>query len=402
MPSFRIFGWAIFLLAGSATARGDGMMTPKIVKLGKASALVASPKQEVLLIKDGNTVQVTLRTHFRAGPEELAWIIPVPSKPSNIVKGEDALFKQLDSAAAPHFWYRESGGGGFSLGCPAAAKKEANMRVVVEETGTAGIFDYTVLQATAVDALTKWLKEHEYVVPEGAEKVLQRYVDRGAHWLAIRLRPEKSREPTLAPHPICYTYEDTQLVYPLVISRLSADKLNEIVIYVLGAGRYVCDNWENATIAADTRHDIQFEADVKPSELKRDKRSPSGTNYEQLFAQLTERKGGHVFVTEFAHDLDTVGLRPLLKAITGKDPSPKESKVVYLSRLRAIIAPAAMDRDVARVPAKTDGWMLNGHRVSANNRGDTHGAMATGLAMTVLCYGFFLYRRSRSPQRKAG
>ena len=71
--------WAglLGILLGAHIGLGDGVMMPK--KIGRSTQMVASPKQEALLVTDGEMVKVILRTHFRAGPEELAWVVPVPA-----------------------------------------------------------------------------------------------------------------------------------------------------------------------------------------------------------------------------------------------------------------------------------------------------------------------------------
>jgi hypothetical protein len=374
------------------------MFAPTIKYVGTSHALVASPKQEVLLIREGNEVQVTLRTHFRAGPEELAWIVPVPARPTNIAKADDDVFVELESHTAPQFRYLEPSSG-FHIGCAGAQSEQVHTGVVVAETGSAGIFDYVVLEATDADRLTEWLEANEYVVPAGAESVFRRYVERHCWWLAIRLRAEHAEQPTLAPHPIRYSYESPELVFPLVISRLSADKLNEIVIYVLGARRYVCENWDNAAI--EDRTHPRFNNAIDPEALRLDEQSPSGTNYEELFARLTERRGGHVFFTEFASGLDDESLRPLLQKLHGKTDL-HDSRIVYLTRLRALVKPAAMDRDVTLVPAEGGHSTNRTHwvsgRASVRYMG---GAAVTILALGVLCNIYYLFRRSRAKSRNA-
>ena len=100
---------------------------------------------------------------------------------------------------------------------------------------------------------------------------------------------------------------------------------------------FFCANWTNLTIDHD--------------HIRTDAEAPSGTNYEQLLRSATVRSGGRLFVTEYAHTQSQYflegpdGLRTMLK---GKGSSGV-SGGSYITRLRAIITPTAMDRDVALV-----------------------------------------------------
>ena len=150
--------------------------------------MVPSPRQEALLIRDGNRIQVTLRTSFREGPKELAWIVPIPSKPEGIERADDAIFAKLEALTAPTFAQEEFvGSGGCNAGVKSASQTIRTGRVKVVETGKAGIYDYTVLTATGTIALGQWLHEHGYNVPVGSEPIFKQYVDQGWCWLAIRL-----------------------------------------------------------------------------------------------------------------------------------------------------------------------------------------------------------------------
>jgi len=362
-----------------------------VKEVGRAESVATSPKQEAVLIRDGHVIEVTLRTHYRSGPEELAWVVPVPAKPDSVEKADDKVFRQLESHTAPRFTLLQPTSG-CGIGCSAGPSLATPGQVVVAARGRAGIFDYTVLTATGVESLVSWLRERQFAVPKSAEAVFQRYVDMGWYWLAIRVRSEESDKPTLAMHPIRYTYHDSDLIYPLVISSVSADEENEIVLYVLATARHRCENWMNVTIPSD--------------DLQLDDEAPSGTNYETLVRETTRQNGGQVFVTEFANDTDTVGFRPLLEAIIGEDPmdyvdhfSPY-SQVVYLTRLRAVVAAEAMDRDVVLVPDQGgDVWSDFDLYFDAAGR-NTAGTVVTVLILAGPWLGLCLLRASQRRSRR--
>ena len=107
----------VFALVGRS-ALADGVMISR-VELGKAADVVSSPKQEAVLIPDGETVTVILRTHFERGPGEVAWLVPVPNEPTHIAQRSDDIFAELDAATTPRF-YTESYHGIHGFGCSVA------------------------------------------------------------------------------------------------------------------------------------------------------------------------------------------------------------------------------------------------------------------------------------------
>lgn len=347
-PALRIpvccFGpalFAVFSVLRCSTVYGDGAMFT-ITPVGHSAAMVESPRQEALVVLTGGTVQVTLRTSFRTGPKDLAWIIPVPHPPERVEVADDDLFNRLEKWTAPSFFVKRQVG--VHIGCGRSADSTQPIgRVVVTQTGKAGIFDYTVLTATGVDVLTRWLRQHNYSIPEGAEAVFKRYVDQRWCWLAVRLNVTAVDKSVLAPRPIRYTYHDNRCVYPLVISQLSAEDENEVVLYVLADSSYGCENWANCTM-----HD---------EDVMVDRRSPSGTNYEELFGELTVHAGGHLFVAESV--INARLFKPPQRTdffgrLFGKEMkefwSSEDSAAFYLTRLRAVVPRADLDRDVALTP----------------------------------------------------
>lgn len=375
------------LASGTAHALADGFFAPKIaaMRTSRAESIVASPKQEALIVCDADRIEVTLRTHFLAGPEELAWVVPVPKRPEKVEQADDAIFDLLQKETAPEFLVMQRSRG-FGFGCGGSVQQTGSTgRVTVLESGQAGIFDYTVLGATGADALAEWLDAHGYAVPPGAKDVFEHYVEDGWCWLAVRLSVEAARQSTLAPHPIRYVYRDARLVYPLVISRLSADAQTEVLLYVLAGGQHGCGNWKTVEIEG---------------ELAADPSSPSGTNYEKLFLETVRRHRGRAFVAEFAADLDTVGYRPLLSALKDQDVTAiPESKrrPCYLTRLRTVVPPEGMDRDVAILPMRTGEYdfILNTHTIIARAapREDFRGAAATVAGLALVLAGCAAVRR---------
>jgi hypothetical protein len=386
--------FVVFLLPGTLgivrchTVRADGVMLPRII--GASWQMVASPRQEALITCADGVVQVTLRTSFRAGPTDLAWVVPVPHVPDRVERADDEVFTDLAFLTMPVFYARPSGAG-VGCACDSSPPKEVG-RVAVAETGEAGIFDYTVLTASGTVVLAKWLKDHGYYVPDGAEDVFQRYVDRGWVWLAIRLNTQRCDKNTVAPHPIRYTYRDQECVYPLVISRLSADEDNEILLYVVSTQPYACENWRNGVIPRD--------------QLRVDRSSMSHTNYEDIFRSLTDQAGGHLFVTECLcrralEDLPDEDRRHYAESLGRgkKKSSENEGNDLFITRLRAVVSREAMDRDVVLVPREIGVYHPNvgiSNHFTLPREGNEALVVAIALFAGLLVSGaYLLHRRVR-------
>ena len=176
-PASRLVGSCTCSESISVSRRGswgvvawaDGMILrrERATEVGRAGVTVTSPRQEALLICTGDTIQVTLRTSFRAGRTDVAWIIPVPHPPDRVEEADDAVFARLDDLTAPRFY---SVTPAISIGCERNPHCPQEIgRIVVAQTGKAGIYDYT-MTATGVEALLNWLKEHSYHVPDGSKR----------------------------------------------------------------------------------------------------------------------------------------------------------------------------------------------------------------------------------------
>ena len=351
---------AVVLLA-TQRAWADGCFI-KTTDLGQSKSLVTSPKQEAILATDGQTVQVILRTHFNAGPKELGWVVPVPGVPDDVRKVDDAIFDRLEAMSVPSFTkceenLPEGDGEGPPFGCYSrqlstgafhgVAMRDVSLAVRVEKVGVAGIFDFQVVSSERVEDLLQWLEQHNYSPPEGTARAFAPYVAKKWHWLVVRVRAEEASRSTLAPHPITYCYKNRHLVFPLIISSLSAADETEIVLYVVGRDYFGPGNWTSCTC-----QDIVGWA--RDSALVEQKGSPSGTNYEDLLRRKARGLAGRLLVTEFAQPWQLFGsstsmgrrfddvLEPNLVASIG----PRQA----ITRLRACVRREHMDQDILLEP----------------------------------------------------
>jgi hypothetical protein len=330
---------AMLALAPPAAADGGFFIAESSAATGR---LIEQPRQEALLIQYGGEVTVVVRTAYEGDVGELAWVYPVPAVPAKVWKAEDVMFEQLDAETAPTFLIPRPGGkpclfacGGAGLSMEKAAINRPAVRV--EASGVAGMYEWKCLASEGADALLDWLAEHRYAVSPKARKALAHYIRRRMHFLAFRVRAERRGDGPTDIHPVAFRYRSAAVVYPMVISAPTAARQTEVLLYVVGPRPVAVRDFARVVIGN--------------GELAYDPDSATLTDYDRVLLRHLREAGGrgvcHEAVIELASGaeqslLDT--LRPVLR------PAGQRSANRWLTRLRTILTPEAMDRDFVLNP----------------------------------------------------
>lgn len=360
----------LLLLLLPALAFADGMFLPRIGHVGPS---VSSPRQEALLIADGQVVRVVLRTHFVPGPRELCWLIPVPDTPRDIAAVNETYFDELNGFTAPVLAF-PSKPRMLGLGCAAETAHEPLHSVTLEAAGTAGVFEYVALKATHAPDLLAWLKEHGYFASADAASVIDTYLKENFRFLALRLRADlPAGKATQAVHPVTYTYRaGKQLVFPLRISQPSSAEENEILIYTLAPGRMAAANFGNGTFSGGRFSE-------KPG-------TPSGTDYEDRLR--IRSRSERAFVTEFAEALsDGSGISELLLRKSVAIPDRPNGEPWFLTRLHAVLTRAQLDRDLILEPSQDHRPVQRRHQVAGTPARLPVGVLALLAGVPLLLIG---------------
>ena len=180
---------------------------------------VYQPNQMAVIKYDKGIEDIIFKVKYEGNADDFGWIIPVPSLPKLDTKSEDfdGIFFEL--ADLTH-WHRGWG------------KSYDNPIDVVEET-TVGIYNVAVLHADNPNALSDWLKQHNYNIPSGGENIINEYINKNWYFVAARIVPEKLEEKGNI-HPIRLTFNSSQIVYPMKISSISAKEYMQVLLYVFG------------------------------------------------------------------------------------------------------------------------------------------------------------------------
>jgi hypothetical protein len=307
MRPLHMVGVALGLVA---FAHGDGMFmgTALIDERASGKTAVASTEQKGVIIElpEGREA-LLLQTTYHGPSDKFAWVIPVPGRPAkeDVFLAEPAFIDVLLKETAPEVKTtitdpRHRGMAGermqkMEAGAPPGPGGEGAMpgAVTVYERFDIGSFEATVLSATQPNALTEWLRENGYRVPEDSADVLGHYVRKQWYFVALKMQPAKAAgQPVLDDvDPVGIRFATDNLVYPLHISRASSRQKTGLLLFVLSAKPVACDQLPEATLPIEKRFPkgsayaaIRKEAvDSAAPALVTEYRSPHGMPYPDLY-----------------------------------------------------------------------------------------------------------------------
>ncbi|WP_254507296.1 DUF2330 domain-containing protein [Anatilimnocola floriformis] len=138
------------------------------------------------------------KASFQADDKDFGFIIPSPAQPE-LAESGNAAFDVLKNATKPAEIHQPRNQGGGGCGCSSdmanvkfAAKATGEARVL-EEKLVAG-FNATVLEADDAEALTAWLKDHDYAYSPAVAEWAKPYIEKGWKFTALKVAPEKPAE----------------------------------------------------------------------------------------------------------------------------------------------------------------------------------------------------------------
>lgn len=237
----------------------------------------ATPTQSPSVITDHRMVlaitpsMTTLwdQVEYAGDPSEFAWVLPIRGRVT-VGIGADSFITALDNGTAPvvrappsscpPVAVPDSSGG---VGCGASADKSTSYDVPSENGGLgwqedSGVYvtdrsvvgPYETVQVHGKDAggILGWLRANKYVVPTELEPMLQKYVDEGFDFVAVRLRPGVGVH---AMRPIRVSFKGAYPSLPLRMVRAGVGDNVGIKLFVVADGRWQTANFP--TLAIDPK-----------------------------------------------------------------------------------------------------------------------------------------------------
>ncbi|RME49753.1 MAG: DUF2330 domain-containing protein, partial [Deltaproteobacteria bacterium] len=183
------------------------------------------------------------------------------------------------------------------------------------------------------DALVSWLQENGYRITEPMIPVVRLYVEEKMFFFAMRLQPEKEVSDIT---PIVLEYMAKAPMIPLRLTAVAAEPEMSFVVWVLGAGRYVPENYGTITIGDD---ELIYDPE-------------RGThNYFETVSRKVDEAGGRAFLTEYAHGTSEV-IRQLENSYVPAEQQEAFDRLIallqgypYITRFYTRMSPEEMKED---------------------------------------------------------
>jgi hypothetical protein len=313
--------------------------------------------ERIIFTVDPGSESVYEQINYTGSASNFAWVLPVPAVPKVSTASID-LFRDLDEQTVPRFFHSSPppcglaplGGAGQFAGAPAPAGN-----VNVYGKGTTGPYAYDVIGTSDPGALTLWLQNHHYHVPDQLQSLIQPYIQAHMLFLAMRLQPQAGIQ-DITPVKITFPTTQSQVMIPLRMATVAAMPHMGLLVWIFGSSRFVPQNYQSVHIS--------------DAEL-------SNTSYTDLLDQSVSQSGGHAFITEYAQPASNL-------SVNSSSPlHDLEQHYPYVTRLYTRISPAQMTLDPIFTAQHGLPNVSNVHDIPASNTCDPFNSWLGSLGTAV-------------------
>ena len=185
---------------------------------------VAIANESAIIIWDeqAKTEHFIRRASFVSDADDFGFVVPTPTQPE-LAEASDDSFKHLEMLFAKTPTKGKGGGKGGGKGAPAEAPKVE----VLDEKRVANQH-VVVLKANDVDALGKWLTDHDYEFSADLKDRVKPYIDAKSdhHHIQDRQRPRRHGCEKRGVHGSAMSFKTEMPFYPYRESAQQRDKNN--------------------------------------------------------------------------------------------------------------------------------------------------------------------------------
>jgi hypothetical protein len=252
--------------------------------------------EKILFLVDETTGEVTahIQIQYAGSAPDFSWVVPVTSVPTFDV-GSDEIFLRLVGATAPSYQVHTTQIGGCDL-CPSSPPWDGDGAVdadadadgdsdtgtdggvLVLDSGVVGPFETVTLSSDDPEALSTWLVDNGYDVPETAGPIIAAYVSANYYFVGLKLTKESD---TGDLRPIILHLAATTPCIPLRLTAIAATPDMPVFTWVLGDARAVSTNY----------------LDVVPNDVLI---LTGAMTYPEAASAAIDVAGGRAFITEYA------------------------------------------------------------------------------------------------------
>lgn len=206
---------------------------------------------------------------YTGNPAEFAWVLPV--KPgARIDVASQAWFDVLDAATGtsvtppllacevPGFFCSTSSmgpgiGPAATFGCGSSEVSGPDVGtppdpVQVVSHGATGPYESVVIHSDVPGALSAWLDDHGFVIPDDIVPVIEAYQSEGFDFAALRLLPSAGIQQM---RPVRVVQKGAAPVLPLRMVAAGTGPRTAITLFVIGEGRYTTKNIPEVQLPRD-------------------------------------------------------------------------------------------------------------------------------------------------------
>ena len=317
--------------------------------VASADTKLFNEASQVVMMRDGERTVITMANDFKGEVKEFAIVIPVPVvlEREQIHVAERGLIEHLDAYSAPRLveyfdddpcapvilYENVDLAQPKSLGTPTPTG-DKSLGVTIEASYTVGEYDILILSAQQSSGLTTWLKSNDYRLPEGAESVLDSYLQQGMRFFVAKVNlEEQSRLGYTYLRPLQIAFDHDKFMLPIRLGMLNAQGAQELYVYTLTrSGRVETTNYRTVKLPTGTNLPVFVKDEF-------------GDFYRSMFSEQSAKQGNRVVFLEYAWDMawcDPCAADPLSKDqltelgvywLSDPDTQSSQARDVYLTRL---------------------------------------------------------------------
>lgn len=239
--------------------------------VARADTSLFNKASQVVLVRDGKRTVITMANDFEGDVEDFAVVIPVPTRieREQINVGDRSIIEHLDAYTAPRLVeyhdpdpclrYEHLKMSRDSAFPQSAAQQSLNAAarsqgVTIEASYTVGEYDILILSATESSGLIRWLKDNDYKLPSGAERVVDSYLKQDMRFFVAKVNlEEQSKLGYQYLRPLQVAYESNKFMLPIRLGTLNAKGKQELYVYALTrTGRVETTNYRTVKLPSNT------------------------------------------------------------------------------------------------------------------------------------------------------
>lgn len=279
--------------------------------VARADASLFNHRSEVIMVRDGQRMVITMSNDFQGDVKDFAMVVPVPVvlQENDISIADRLMFDRFDAYSGPrvveyyddnpcHQYLHYGNTRQFSSVAESSMALEdesvsaRSMGVTIEATYTIGEYDILILSAKESGGLKTWLTQNGYKIPAQAEEVLDPYIKNGLKFFVVKVNLDQMAANGFQQlRPIQIRFNSDRFMLPIRLGMANAESAQDLVIYAITRqGRVETTNYRTVQIPTDR--------DV-PLFVQRD----FGTFYKDLFDRSYQRENQKAVFLEYAWDV---------------------------------------------------------------------------------------------------